>query len=53
MEVINLFASLYQLVTPSSNLLRDSLELTQVEVGLNSLVLEADYKKFGYLVTGS
>ena len=52
-EVINLFVSLYQSVTLSTNLLRDSLELTQVEISLNSPVLEADYKKFAHLVTCS
>ena len=51
MEAINLFVSLYQSATPSAQLLKDSLELMQVEVGLDIPVLEADYKKFGYLVT--
>ena len=50
-EAINLFISLYQSATPSTQLLKDSLELIQVEVGLDILVLEADYKKFGHLVT--
>ena len=52
-EAINLFVFLYQSATPSANLLRDSLELIQVEIGLDSPVLEADYKKFSYLVTDS
>ena len=50
-EAINLFVSLYQSATPSAQLLKDSLELMQVEVGLDIPVLEANYKKFGYLVT--
>ena len=51
MEAINLFVSLYQLAMPSTQLLKDSLELMQVKVGLDIPVLEADYKKFRYLVT--
>ena len=52
-EAINLFVSLYQSPTPSVYLLHDSLELMQVEVGLNSPVLETGYKKYGYLVSQS
>ena len=50
-KAINLFISLYQSAISSTQLLKDSLELIQVEVGLDISVLEADYKKFGYLVT--
>ena len=50
-EASNLFLSLYISPTPSSNLLRDSLELMQIKLGLDSLVLEANYTEYGALVT--
>ena len=50
-EAINLYVSLYKSTTLLANLIKDSLELIQVEVGLDCLVLELDYKKFDHLVT--
>ena len=35
-EAFNLFISLYHLATPTANLLVDSLELMQIESGLDS-----------------
>ena len=42
-EAINLFISLYHSPTLSALLLNESLELMQVEVRINTPVLEADY----------
>ena len=50
-EVVNLFILLYHSSTPSAPLLNESLELIQVEVGINTLVLEADYRLFSFLAT--
>ena len=50
-EAINLFVALFQSDTPSSKLLIDSLELLQVEIGLDYSVLEQDFNKYGYLVS--
>ena len=50
-EAINLFVSLYHLATPSALLLCESLELMQIKVGIDILVLKADYKSFGYLAS--
>ena len=50
-EASNLFVTLYLSQIPSSQLLRDSLELMQVEVGLDCPVLEENYLDFRYLVT--
>ena len=49
-EVINLFISLYHSPTLLASLLNESLELMQVKVGINTPVLEADYRSFGFLV---
>ena len=50
-EAFNLFISLYYSATPTENLLVDSLKLMQIELGLDSPILEADYLVVGYLVT--
>ena len=50
-EAINLSISLCQLATLSARLLKHSLELMQVEVGLDISMLKTDYKKFEHLVT--
>ena len=50
-ETSNLFVTLYLSQTLSSQLLRDSLELMQVEVELDCPVLEENYSDFGHLVT--
>ena len=50
-EASNLFLSLYISLTLLSNLLRDSLELMQIESGLDSPVLEANYTEYRALVT--
>ena len=50
-EASNLFVILYLSQTLSSQLLQDSLELMQVEVGLDCPVLEENYSDFGHLVT--
>ena len=50
-EAINLFVSLFNSDTSSSKLLIDSLELLQVDVGLDCLVLEQDFNKYRYLVS--
>jgi len=49
-ESINLFISLCISITPIVYLLRESLEMMQLESGLLQLVLELDYKSFGALV---
>ena len=50
-NAINLFVSLFKLDTPSSKLLKDSLELLQVEVRLDYPVLEQDFNKYRFLVS--
>ena len=50
-EAINLSISLCQSATLSARLLKHSLELMQVEVGLDIPVIEANYKKCGHLAT--
>ena len=50
-EVIGLLTLLSLYLTPSAVLIRDSLELLQLEAGISSLVLETDYSKFeGYII---
>ena len=50
-EVSNFFISLYVLYTPLSNLLRESLELMQIESSLDSPILEANYTDYSSLIT--
>ena len=44
LEVVDLVVALILSPTSSSHLLIESLELMQLEVGLLSLILEADYR---------
>ena len=50
-EAIDLFISLYNSQSPAKFLLRDSLELLQLELGLITPVLEENYQMFNDLVT--
>ena len=50
-ESINLFILLYQLAIPMAYLLRESLELMQLESNLDQPVLEVSYKVHSKLVT--
>ena len=50
-EVIGLLTLLSLSSMPSVVLIRDSLELLQLEAGISLPVLEADYSKFGGYVT--
>ena len=50
-EAYNLFIILYLSLTPSTPLLKDSLELMQIETRLDSLVFEENYSDYRYLVT--
>ena len=45
-EVIRLLISLYLSSTLSTFLLKDSLELLKLEVGINLPILEVDYNKY-------
>ena len=49
-ELIDLFISLLESATPSKFLLRDSIELQQLESESITLVLEKDYQKVNGLV---
>ena len=49
-EAINLYVLLFTLLTPSSFLLVDSLELLQLESGLANPVTEVDYSIFRYYI---
>ena len=52
-EAIGLLNSLSLSSMPSLVLIRDSLELLQLEAGISLLVLEVDYSKFrGYVTKG-
>ena len=50
-EAINLLISLYHLLTLLALLLNESLELIQIEIRINTQVLEVDYQSFSFLVT--
>ena len=52
-EAINLFVSLYHSATPLALLLYKSLELMQMEVGIDIPILKADYKSFSFLASRS
>ena len=50
-EVCNLIISLFALLTPLAILLRDLLEISQLETGINRLIFEIKYNKFDSLIT--
>jgi len=50
-KAINLVISLFDLPTPSSFLLKESLEYMQLEAGIEKLILETKFEVFGKLVT--
>ena len=50
-EACNVFITLYLSLTLSAPLLRDSLELMQIKIGLDSLVFEENYSDYEHLVT--
>ena len=50
-DIVGLVISLFPLKSPTSYYLKESLELMQIEVGIDTPVLESNYKKYAHLAT--